>query len=107
MEVHRELGCGFLEGVYQEALEIVFKESDISYEKEKELFINFKGERLSKSYQADFICYDKIILELKAVAELTEIHEAQVFNYLKATGLRLGLLVNFGERRLKYKRIII
>ena len=107
IEVHRELGCGFLEPVYQEALEIVFKENGVPYQKEKELFVNFKGIKLSKSYQADFICFDKIIVELKAVSELNEIHEAQVFNYLRATNLRLGLLVNFGEKSLKYKRIII
>ena len=107
MEVHKELGCGFLEAVYQEALELVFLEINIPYKKEKELTINFKGKKLIKTYLADFVCYEKIILELKSVAEISNIHEAQVFNYLKVTGYKLGLLVNFGEKSLTYKRIVI
>ncbi len=107
MKVHSELGPGFLEGVYQEALEILFKENNIPFGREKELFVHFLGKKLNKTYFADFICYDKIILELKAVSELSKVHEAQVFNYLKATGLKLGILINFGEESLNYKRIII
>ncbi|HBM15413.1 MAG TPA: GxxExxY protein [Lentisphaeria bacterium] len=107
MEVHNELGCGFLESVYQEALEIVFKDLNIPYQREKELTISFRNQKLAKTFQADFICFNKIIVELKAVSELTEICEAQVFNYLKASNLRLGLLINFGEKSLKYKRIIM
>ena len=107
MEVHSELGCGFLESVYQEALEITFNEYRIPFIKEAEININFKNKVLDKKYYADFICYNKIILELKAVSALTEIHEAQVFNYLKATGYKLGILVNFGEKSLVYKRIVI
>jgi GxxExxY protein len=107
MDVHRELGCGFLEQVYQEALEIILSENQIPFSREIELPIIFKGKVLNKKYIADFVCYGKIIIELKAVSELNEIHEAQVFNYLKATDFKLGLLVNFGEKSLIYKRIVI
>ena len=106
MEIHRELGCGFLEQVYQEAFEILLIENNIQYIREVELPINFKGKVLKKRYIADFICFDRIILEFKAVSELDNIHEAQVFNYLKATGLKLGILVNFGKKSLDYKRIV-
>lgn len=106
MAVHRELGCGFLEAVYQEALEIEFKQQIIPYLREEPLILNYKGTTLLKEYFADFICFNKIIVELKAVKELDPIHEAQVFNYLKATGFKLGLLINFGESSLVYKRIV-
>ena len=106
MEVHKELGCGFLEAVYQEALEIEFKNQGIPYEREKELKIYFKGIELRKRYNADFICYDKIIVEVKALSALISDHEAQLLNYLKTTGYKLGLLVNFGEQSLKYKRMV-
>jgi GxxExxY protein len=106
MAVHRELGPGFLEAVYQEALEIEFQLRDIPYDREKQLNIDYKGHTLSKHYNADFVCYDKIIVETKAQYELTNIDEAQVFNYLKATGHKLALLINFGEKSLKYKRIV-
>ncbi len=106
MEVHRELGNGFLEGVYQEALEIEFKNQGIPYEREKELKIYFKGIELRKRYNADFICYEKIIVETKALSNLTDDHLGQVLNYLKATQFKLGLLVNFGQPKLEYKRIV-
>ena len=106
MEVHKELGCGFLEPVYQEALEIEFKNQGIPYKREKELKIYFKGIELRKRYNADFICYEKIIVEVKALSQLVSDHEAQLLNYLKATGYKLGLLVNFGEKSLKYKRMV-
>ncbi len=106
MKVHSELGCGFLEQVYQEALEIELKKQNIPFNRESPLTIIYDGVKLNKQYFADFICYDKIILELKAVKELDNIHEAQVFNYLKATGFKLGLLINFGETSLHYKRIV-
>ncbi|MBS2212135.1 GxxExxY protein [Carboxylicivirga mesophila] len=106
MKVHRELGCGFLEQVYQEALEVELSKQGIPFEREAPLSITYDGVILNKQYFADFTCYDKIIVELKAVKELDNIHEAQVFNYLKATGYRLGLLINFGETSLEYKRII-
>ena len=107
MEVHKHLGNGFLEPVYQEALEFEFKHRNIPYRREEKLEITYKGQMLEKNYIADFICYDKIILELKALSELSLNHEAQVLNYLKATEMKLGLLVNFGDRMLQYKRLIL
>lgn len=106
MEVHRELGPGFLEAVYQEALALEFKRKGIPFEQEKKLEITYKGQTLSKYYEADFVCYNKIILETKAINELSGGHESQVLNYLKATKFKLGLLVNFGAESLEYKRLI-
>ena len=106
MTVHRKLGCGFLEAVYQEALEIEFENQHIPFQREVPLAISYDGKILKKQYMADFTCYDKIIVELKALNSQESGHEAQVLNYLKATGLKLGLLINFGEKTLKYKRII-
>ena len=106
-EVHKELGSGFLEAVYQEALCLEFKKRKIPHNKEKELQIHYKDAILTKTYSADFICFDKIIVELKAVSKLTTEHESQVLNYLKATGSKLGLLINFGEVSLKVKRLIL
>lgn len=106
MKVHQELGHGFLEPVYQEGVTIQFKQDGITYEREKELLIYFKGIELEKKYVADFIVFGKIILELKALSKLTPDHEAQVLNYLKATKFRLGLLVNFGQPKLAYKRLV-
>ena len=107
MEVHNVLGCGFLEPVYQEALALEFQERDIPFEREKPLDIYYKGYLLNKKYTSDFICYDKIVVELKAVSNLTSDHESQVLNYLKATGFRLGLLINFGSKSLETKRLVI
>ena len=104
--VHNELGCGFLERVYQDALEYEFKERGIPYEREKLIQIMYKGKPLGEPYRADFVCYGKIIVELKAVEELQGIHRAQVVNYLKATGMKLGLLVNFGEEFADIERIV-
>ena len=106
-EVHKELGQGFLEAVYQEALAIEFKNKNIPFEKEKELEITYKGKKLFKKYYADFVCFDKIIIELKALSKLTTEHEAQVLNYLKATGFKLGILVNFGSSSLEYRRLVL
>ena len=106
MDVHSELGNGFLEAVYQEALEITFLENNIPYEREKELNIYFKGRLLNKKYYADFFCYNKIIVELKASSGLTDADMGQVINYLKATEAKIGLLINFGLPKLQYKRII-
>jgi len=106
MAVHRELGCGFLEAIYQEALEEEFKLRNIPYIREKQLEIIYKGKLLDKKYQADFICYESIIIELKALSELNLIHQSQVINYLKATNLKLGILVNFGQRSLETKRVL-
>ena len=104
--VHRELGCGFLERVYQDALEYEFRERGIPYEREKLIQVMYKGKPLGEPYRADFVCYDKIIVELKALSELDGTHRAQVINYLKATKMKLGLLVNFGETSAKAERLL-
>lgn len=106
MAVHRELGSGFLERVYQDALEIEFKDRNIPYEREKDIQIMYKGKPLGEPYRADFVCYGKIIVELKAVNEILGIHRAQVINYLKATSMKLGILVNFSEDVIYPERII-
>ena len=96
-EVYREKGCGFLEAVYQECLEIEFRLQGVLFVPKHPLALEYKKCPLRAKYEPDFICCDKIILELKAVSELVEEHRAQVQNYLKATGFKLGLLVNFGH----------
>ena len=106
MSVHSELGSGFLEKVYQEALALEFKDNNIPFKREAELIISYKGRKLQQHYFADFICYDDIIIEIKAVGELNDNHRSQVFNYLKATGLSMGLLINFGERSVRVERIV-
>lgn len=106
MAVHNELGNGFLEAVYQEALEIEFKLRKIPYEREVELEIFYKDQILEKKYQADFICFNEIIIELKALTALESSHKSQVINYLKATDMQLGLLVNFGQASFVSQRII-
>ena len=106
MAVHQELGCGFLEAVYQEALEKEFMFKSIPYKREMPITIYYRNEPLNKRYIVDFICYDKIIVELKALSALTTEHQAQVLNYLTATRLKLGLLLNFGKPSLENKRII-
>ena len=105
LEVHNTLGCGFTEPLYQEALEKEYQLQGIPYEREKTFHVNYKGIELSKDFRADFICYDKIIVELKAVSDFCDEHFAQVYNYLKASGLQLGLLINFGKNKLEYQRI--
>ena len=105
IDVHNELGNSFLEPVYQEALAIEFNLQGIPYKKEVKLEITYKGHKLDKEYYADFICYDSIIVELKAVARLVNSHKAQVINYLSAINKNVGLLVNFGESSLKWQRI--
>lgn len=107
MEVHSNLGCGFLEAVYQEALELEFIRNSISYEVESQIEIYYKGVILDKKYYADFVCCDEIILELKVVKSIEEIHVAQLMNYLKATGKKVGNLINFGSTSLEYKRFIL
>ena len=106
MEVHNQLGGGFREAVYQEALELEFIEQDLPYVREKKMRIKYKKQILKKKYFADFLCYDEIVVELKAVTELTNIHKGQLFNYLKASDKRLGMLINFGHEKLEYKRFI-
>ena len=105
MEVHRYLGCGFLEAVYGDALAIEFTNRNIPFEREKLINIKYKDTTLEHYYVADFVCYDSIIVELKAVTELNKTFEAQVLNYLNATGYESGLLINFGELSLKHHRI--
>lgn len=106
MEVHKTLGCGFLEPVYQEALEKEFAIRDLPFNAQFPLRIRYKDIFLQKTYIADFIAYDKIIVELKAVDELNNTHTAQVLNYLKATNFHLGILLNFGSTSLQSKRIL-
>jgi GxxExxY protein len=107
MEVHKVLGCGFLEGVYQDALELEFKEQNITFEREQLLNIYYKGSLIEKKYMSDFICFGKIVVELKALSGLNSDHESQLINYLKATKLRVGLLINFGAKSLEYKRLVL
>ena len=104
--VSKELGCGFLERVYQEALEYEFQLRNIPYEREKQIVISYKGKTLGEPYRADFVCYGKIIVELKAVSEIDSSHRAQVLNYLHATKFKLGLLVNFGEPMANIERLL-
>ena len=107
-EVYTVMGPGFLESVYQECLEIEFRNRGIPYESQKELQIWYKDVMLEKHFIADLICYDRIIIELKTVSKLDDIHRAQVFNYLQATGLRLGMLVNFHSHpKVTIERIVI
>ncbi|MBN1248229.1 MAG: GxxExxY protein [Anaerolineae bacterium] len=104
MQVHKTLGCGFLEAVYQEALAIELQYRQIPYQREVILPVFYRGRQLSTSYRADFICYDSVIVELKALARLGGVEKAQIINYLKATGFETGLLLNFGAVSLDYER---
>jgi len=106
MEVHRELGHGFLEIVYKDALEVLFRQNYIPYEREKEYDVVFKNVVLPHKFHADFVIYDKIILEVKAAASLVNDNIAQTLNYLKVSGNKLGILANFGRIRLEYKRLV-
>ena len=107
-EVYKEKGNGFVEPVYQECLELEFGFQKIPVSAQSALRLAYKGVELRQRYISDFLCYEKIIIELKAVKQLTDEHRAQVLNYLKASGLRLGLLVNFGHYpKLEYERIIL
>ena len=106
MEVHSQLGCGFLETVYQEAMALELRRRDVPFQSQVELPVFYKGIRLATYYKADFVCFESIIVELKALAQLGGIEDAQVINYLKATGFHVGLLLNFGSRSLQYKRMV-
>jgi len=107
-EVYREMGCGFLEAVYQECMEREFARQSISFMAQTDLRLEYKGEPLMQRYRPDFICFEKIIVEIKAVKELCNEHRAQVHNYLKATGMDLGLLVNFGHYpKAEIERIVL
>ncbi len=96
-EIYKEMGPGFLEAVYQECLEKELKKQNIPFLSQHQLHLSYKGETLQQKYVPDFICYDKIILEIKGVREIAPEHKAQLLNYLKATGIKLGFLVNFGH----------
>lgn len=106
MKVHSSMGAGFLEAVYQEALKEEFKKQEIPFEEQKKLSLFYESLRLKKFYRADFYCFDKIIVELKAVDYLNNNMRNQLTNYLKATKTKLGILVNFGKRSLEYHRIL-
>jgi len=106
MEVHNVLGPGFLEPVYQEALEIELADRGIPFVAQKELRIFYKGRRLEKTYVADVLAFEKIIVEIKALDRLTTREEAQLLNYLKTTGLAVGVLINFGADKLEWKRMV-
>jgi GxxExxY protein len=105
-EVHKRLGVGLLERVYQEALAIELQYRGIPFERERRYDVYYREQRLDSQYIADFVCYDKIIVELKAVSELSDVHKAQVRNYLTITGYRLGLLINFNELYMEPVRIL-
>ena len=107
MEVHRQLGCGFLEPVYQEALSIEFTNRKIPFVRELKLQLEYKGFPLESKYCPDFICFNSIVVELKALARTSGTEEAQVINYLKATGHEVGLLINFGARSLEHRRFVL
>lgn len=106
MEVHSNLGPGFLESVYEAAMAIEFNLRKVPYERQKMLSVIYKGEK-AKDFLCDFLVCGKVLVELKAISALTNNEEAQILNYLKATGLKVGLLINFGERSLKYKRFVL
>ncbi|MBR5631047.1 MAG: GxxExxY protein [Bacteroidales bacterium] len=104
MEVHKTLGMGFLESVYQEAMEVELAKRSIPFVSQKRIQIQYKDVLLNQYYIADLFCYDKIIVELKAVSTILPEHEAQIINYIHATGIKLGMLLNFGEESLYFKR---
>jgi len=107
-EVYREMGCGFLEAVYQECLEKELTHQEVPFKAQEDLRLEYKGDRLNQVYRPDFICFEKIIVEIKAVKELCDEHRAQIHNYLKATGYKLGLLVNFGHYpKAEIERIVL
>jgi GxxExxY protein len=106
MEVHRELGFGFKEAVYKEALEVEFKEKNIQYEREVRFAINYKGAKLNQKYSADFIVSNNIVLEVKAAGNIVNAFVGQTINYLKVSGLHLGIIANFGEKSFVSKRIV-
>jgi GxxExxY protein len=106
MEVHKVLGCGFLEAVYQEALQREFVHERIPFQSQPSIHIKYKGQIVNKSYQPDFICYEEEIVEIKAISNLTGLEEAQIISYLKGTGFKVGLLLNFGSKFFEHKRLV-
>ena len=107
MAVHRFFGCGFTEKVYQDALEQEFRAIGIPFERESSLHATYRGVELKTVFVPDFICYDKIIVEQKAVKELDDVHRSQAINYSKVAGAEFALLINFGEPSLKYERYVV
>ncbi len=105
-EVHKELGCGFLEAVYQEAFQLELQSRNIPFIPQKQLILFYKGQRLAKEYYADIVCYNNIIVELKALDQLSPNATAQILNYLKASRLKVGVLINFGSSSLEWKRFV-
>ena len=106
MEVHNVLGCGFLEPVYQEALEIELSKRKIPYTPQKQLPIYYKGHRLKRAYVPDYIAFEMIVIEIKAISNISSLEESQLLNYLKASNLKVGLLINFGVNSLQWKRMV-
>ena len=106
MEVHKELGCGFLEAVYHEALTREFYDQGIPFNSQPTINIKYKGKALKKTYEPDFICYDDVIVEIKALHSLSGTEESQMINYLKASKIEIGLLLNFGSKSLEYNRFV-
>ena len=106
IEAHKQLGCGFLEPVYQEALALEFRLRNIPFRREVRLAIHYKDQRLQTSYCVDFICFESVVVELKALVRMSGTEEAQVINYLKATGFEVRLLLNFGTRSLEHRRFV-
>jgi GxxExxY protein len=107
MEVHNELGPGFLEIVYKDALEIEFKNAGILFSREQQYSINYKGTILQHYFYADFVVFNQVILEVKGISSISKIHTGQALNYLKASNLELALVVNFGESKLNYQRVVL
>jgi len=107
IEVHKHLGCGFLEPVYQEALEMEFTNRSIPYQAQHKFPITYKGRTLETYYKPDFICFDSVVVELKALSRLSSIEESQIINYLKVSGQHTGLLLNFGARSLEKRRFVL
>ena len=106
MNVHKELGCGMHEKVYGDAMKVEFEKEGIPFEKEKKFTLQYKGVTLEHSYVCDFVCFDNIIVELKAVKELDDMHRSQIINYLKFAHRKLGLLINFGALSLQFERYV-
>jgi len=107
MEVHRQLGCGFLESVYQEAFALELKTRYIPFTRELKFSVYYKGQLLNNIYRPDFICFDEVIVELKALSRLSSVEESQLINYLRVTGYHTGLLLNFGTRSLEQRRFVL
>ena len=106
MEVHRELGYGFLEKVYENAMVIILKERNLNVKQQEEIKVNFHGQEIG-NYISDLIVEDKIIIELKAATKIKDVHKVQIANYLKATGKKLGIIINFGREKLEFERVVM